>query len=69
MHSWDPKRPEEGSTSFGIGVKNNCKLPCWCQEPNSDPLQEQVLLNTEPSHWPLYVLRDHQAQAGPEFNV
>ena len=35
---------------LGTGITDDCELPCWCWEPNLDPLEEQsMLLTTEPS--------------------
>lgn len=47
-----PWRPEEGTGCPGTGVMDSCEPLCGCWESNPDPLQQQVLLTTEPSLWP-----------------
>ena len=54
MCTWVVQRAEEGIRCPRTEVADGCELPCWCQELNPSPLQEQpVLLTTEPSLQPL----------------
>lgn len=47
--TWCPWRSEKGIRSPGTGVRDGCDLPHRCWESNLGPIQEQVLLTTEPS--------------------
>lgn len=47
--AWYPRRSEEGTGCPGTGLMDSCEPPCGCWESNLDPLQQQVLLTTEPS--------------------
>jgi hypothetical protein len=53
---WYPQRPEEGVRSPGIGVTDGCEPPCGYWELNLGPLEQSVLLTTEPSLQPWFPL-------------
>ena len=42
-------RGQKRASDPRTGVMGGCELPCGCWKLNSGPLQEQVLLNAEPS--------------------
>lgn len=49
MCMWHPQGSEEGIDSPEVRVMDDYKPPCRPWELNLDPLQEQVLIITEPS--------------------
>ncbi|CAO2595393.1 hypothetical protein LEMLEM_LOCUS8170 [Lemmus lemmus] len=60
-----PKRSEGGVGSPRTGVADVCELPRWFREPNLGPLQEQVLLHTEPCLHPLFILKLYSDRETP----
>ena len=54
-----PQRPEDGIGSPEAIVTDGYQCRCECWEPNSGPLQEQlVLLATKPALWSFNVFND-----------
>ena len=48
------QRPEEGIRSSGMGVTDNCELPCGCWESNPGSMGDLPgLLTVEIYLWPL----------------
>ncbi|EGV95001.1 E3 ubiquitin-protein ligase NEDD4 [Cricetulus griseus] len=59
MNAYCLKKSEQGFTSPGTGVIDDCEPPCRYWESNSDLLQEQqVLLTAKPSLKPKMSLKN-----------
>ena len=62
VNTWYPWRPEEGIRSPATGVTDDCEPPYGFWELNAGPLKEHsVLLTTDPSLAPTYLIFQHKA--------